>query len=144
MLIPVASPAEAEAKALAAPTAPAASSTSSAVAQPLVGAATPRRPTQTELPAVAPRKVTLPELAADGFGPTRRPSTAERPALGQTGDAFAPVRRPSLTEIPIVAVPVTPRTQTLSGIPAVQLAGHLGSGRADRGHGSHGHSRSRR
>jgi len=133
MLIPVASPAEA--KALAAPTAPAAGSPAAAPGQ------TPadRKPTLTEMPAVAPRRTTTQtELAVDAFGPPRRPSLAEMPAVGGVPtkkptltempavgqavtrkptppelavDAFGPTRRPSLTEVPI-AGPVAPRKAT--------------------------------
>jgi hypothetical protein len=136
MLIPVASPAEAKAR--TAPTAPAAGSPGTAVPQMLVGTPAVRKPTQTELPAVAPRTTTQTQLAVDAFGPTRRPSLAEMPAVGAVAtkkptltempavgqaaprratspelavDTFGAVRRPSLTEIP-VAGPVAPRRAT--------------------------------
>jgi len=121
MLIPVASPAEA--KALAAPTAPAADGSGTAAPQTLVGTPALRKPTLTEMPAVAARRPTQPEIAVDAFGPTRRPSLAEMPAVGAVAakkptltempavDTFGPVRRPSLTELPLVG-PVAPRKPT--------------------------------
>ncbi|KFE70520.1 C39 family peptidase [Hyalangium minutum] len=105
MLIPVSSPAEAKA-ALKAPSEPAAEVTAPA-ARPLVEPAV-RKPTQTALPAVAPRRTTTQqELAADAFGPGRRPSLTEIPAT------LAP-RVPTLAEMPAVQLPKTLAPTTLS------------------------------
>jgi hypothetical protein len=85
---------------------------------PAVGAVPAKKPTLTEMPAVAPRRATPPEIVVDGFGPTRRPSLAEMPAVGAAVtrkptspelavDGFGPARRPSLAEMPAVGAAVT-------------------------------------
>jgi hypothetical protein len=149
MLIPVASPAEA--KALAAPTAPRADSAGTATPQTLAGnpaarASTQpelpvdtfgatRKPTLTETPAVGAvaRKPTSPELAVDTFGSTRRPSLTEMPAVGAVArkptspelavDTFGPVRRPTLAETPAVspAATLAPPAQAAVATPTAPL-----------------------
>ncbi|HYH95466.1 C39 family peptidase [Hyalangium sp.] len=124
MLIPVASPAEA--KALAAATAPAAPTVDKGLAAPRTVAANPaaKSPTLTEMPAVgsAARRATLTEMPAVGSTGARRATLTEMPAIGPAVarkptqpevpvDTFGAVRRPSLTEMPAVG-PVAPRKPT--------------------------------